>query len=136
MLVVGLVDGLGLIVGIILEHSNIPLKQTHSICLSGYVHVIPKLKLHDPFGMTSAGQANDSGDVGFKLVVGGVGDDVELVVDGEPDDVVGFKLVVGGVGDDVGLVLILQSTSNHSLDDGLDSVSVGKCRHKTRVTME
>jgi hypothetical protein len=33
------------------------------------------------------------------------------------------------------LISLLQSTSNHSFD-GLDSVSVGKCRRKTHVTME
>jgi hypothetical protein len=33
------------------------------------------------------------------------------------------------------LISLLQSTTNHSLD-GLDSVSMGKCRRKTLVTME
>jgi hypothetical protein len=33
------------------------------------------------------------------------------------------------------LISLLQSTSIHSFD-GLDSVSVGKCRSRTRVTRE
>jgi hypothetical protein len=33
------------------------------------------------------------------------------------------------------LISLLQSKSKHC-SDGLDSVSVGKCRRKTRVTME